>query len=492
VLCLGVAASARSTSARAQGERESGGVNRRVPAGPPSSVAPPAGGPPTRREPASPDRAPGPRRRGPGGGAFLRAAANVVAINYLVWQYDWLIGEDWARHVSPRSIGRNVNGGFEWDNNALATNFSSHPYHGSLYFAGARAAGLSFWQSAPYAFLGSLSWELLAETEPPSRNDLVATSFGGVLLGEILYRLSSEILDDRDAGFPRLAREAGAAVVSPMRGANRLIDGDAWRAGAAPRRKGGLRVRFSLGADRVRSFRETSARAYAPSAFGAVEVEYGDLAPPDDGGGFEPFDFFEIYAAANLLRDDLTGTQVTAQGLLYGRSTPLDADDGGRRANAVLGLAQSAEFQDANLVKFGALNLGPANYVVWRFGPRRRLRLGTDVGWTALAGISTPYANDVRDYNYATGAAFGVSLRYDLGRFGEVGARARQYVAYTFDGHRGRESLGYARASFDVGVLPNVGLGVAPRLVARRATYDDGDHVRGWQVDAQIYVSVHD
>ncbi|MBU4308132.1 MAG: DUF3943 domain-containing protein, partial [Acidobacteria bacterium] len=45
--------------------------------------------------------------------------------------------------------------------------------------------------------MGSLLWEYFGETTRPAYNDIINTTFSGALFGEILYRLSSNILDDR-------------------------------------------------------------------------------------------------------------------------------------------------------------------------------------------------------------------------------------------------------------------------------------------------------
>ena len=85
-----------------------------------------------------------------------------------VWAFDrYVMNEDFAK-ISIGSIRRNIKHGFVWDNDQFSTNLFAHPYHGNLYFNAARSNGLTFWESAPYAFAGSLMWEIAAEVEPPS------------------------------------------------------------------------------------------------------------------------------------------------------------------------------------------------------------------------------------------------------------------------------------------------------------------------------------
>ena len=72
-------------------------------------------------------------------------------------------------------------------------------------------------------------WELAAENNPPAINDLIATTVGGVALGEVTSRLSRLPLDDRTRGWKRFFREFLSTAISPMRGLNRIISGDAWK-----------------------------------------------------------------------------------------------------------------------------------------------------------------------------------------------------------------------------------------------------------------------
>ena len=47
----------------------------------------------------------------------------------------------------------------------------------------------------------------------------------GSLLGEMFYRMSSLIIDERATGAERVWREIGAFVIAPTRGFNRLLFG---------------------------------------------------------------------------------------------------------------------------------------------------------------------------------------------------------------------------------------------------------------------------
>ena len=69
-------------------------------------------------------------------------------------------------------------------------------------------------------------WELFMECEYPSTNDIIATPVGGMALGEVLYRASDLLLDDRKTGYERVGREVAAFSGSRMRGLPRVLSGD--------------------------------------------------------------------------------------------------------------------------------------------------------------------------------------------------------------------------------------------------------------------------
>src|ERR1044071_8269083 len=149
----------------------------------------------------------------------------VTTSNIFGWAWSrYVMKEDWA-NVNIHSWKNNFKYGWEWDNDRFGTNFLVHPRAGSDYFNVARSNGYNFWASYPFAFLGSVEWEWFGENTRPSKNDLINTPISGAFLGEVLYRISSNILDDRKKGRHRLWREVFAGVVDPTRALNRFTQG---------------------------------------------------------------------------------------------------------------------------------------------------------------------------------------------------------------------------------------------------------------------------
>ena len=160
--------------------------------------------------------------------AFWRASAETAGFNIGLWAFDRYVQKGHYAYINWNTIKANFKHGFEWDNDHLNTNMFAHPYNGSLYFNAGRSNGYNFWQSELFAIGGSAMWEMFMECEYPSTNDIIATPVGGAAIGEVLYRTSDLILDDRTTGGRRFGRELAAFLVSPMRGFTRIVTGRAW------------------------------------------------------------------------------------------------------------------------------------------------------------------------------------------------------------------------------------------------------------------------
>src|ERR1700730_7144184 len=149
----------------------------------------------------------------------------VIIANIEIWAVDrYIFNYDYS-HLSLASWKHNIQTGWEWDNDRFGVNFFGHPYTGGGYFNAGRSTGYSFYESIPFAAWGSLLWEYFGETTLPSYSDFINTTINGAVGGEILYRLGSNLLDDRTSGAERVLREAAVAIMSPTRFTSRLFQG---------------------------------------------------------------------------------------------------------------------------------------------------------------------------------------------------------------------------------------------------------------------------
>ncbi|WEK18250.1 MAG: DUF3943 domain-containing protein [Candidatus Pedobacter colombiensis] len=157
---------------------------------------------------------------------FGRAAILFSLTEVIPWSFDrYVVNADFAR-INIKGISENLKlSSWAWDNDSFTTNQLAHPSHGSIFFNSFRSNGYSFWQSIPATIAGSYIWETAGENQAPSKNDFLNTSFGGVIIGEIVHRLSGKLINNRRRGFRRHVNETMALLINPANGFNRILDG---------------------------------------------------------------------------------------------------------------------------------------------------------------------------------------------------------------------------------------------------------------------------
>ncbi len=339
-----------------------------------------------------------------------RAAAQVFGINAGVWAFDrYVMNEDFAK-ISAASIHHNVKNGFVWDNDQFSTNLFAHPYHGSLYFNAARANGCNFWESAPYALAGSLMWEIAAEVEPPAINDLMATTVGGIALGEVTHRLSSLVLDDSKKGGARFWRELLGTVICPIRGLNRMISGDMWRVKTMHHKyhdydRTPIHFSIGLGNSYLADDNHLFKGEHNPNL--ELRLQYGDAF---DYASDSPYDYFTMRATFGLSGNQPLIQKVNLMGKLWDTSVKNTRD-----MEMKFGLYQHFNYFDSKEVLDGsghipyriseAASLGPG--LICRF-PRVNSLTGLEhrifLSGILLGGGLTDHYNVVdRDYNMGSG-----------------------------------------------------------------------------------------
>lgn len=360
---------------------------------------------------------------------FLPLLEGTVA-NGLVWAFDrWVLNADYA-NISVHTMKQNLQTGFVWDNDNISTNMFFHPYNGSLYYTLARANNLNYFASLGYAAIGSLTWELLLEREPPSLNDFLATSVGGSALGEVLFRLSgvirSSTLECKNVLAFLVAPASGVhSWLSPSRGreswlgtmpcsftaslANRLIFAD-----------GKMQYSFGLG----------------------LEADYGSFF---SSSNTKPFDAFECKTLLSVYNQPII-SQFSIVASLYSELLDVDADN----RSVVWGLYQHFHFMDSNPIAEGTVPYEFAIPVAWS--------VGYGVEWVsevstssvmlfmeavALGAVHSDYFVNVdRDYNMGPGVGVLLKWNYVRSRQLELNADLYYYIIYTLKGYP-NESYAY-------------------------------------------------
>ncbi len=403
-----------------------------------------------RERPAAREQTAEPFQRGdslcawPYGKHWGRAILETVGINVMVQLFDrWVLNEPFAQ-TTIRSIHNNFKTGTVWDNDYFITNMFAHPYHGNLYYNSARSNGLSFWESAPFALGGSLMWEFCGETEPPALNDLMATTAGGIAIGEVTHRLSDVVLDDSKQGWSRFFSEALATLINPVKGFNRIITGEAWRV-RHNHNKHYDRNRFPLNfivsaggyyvADNGAIFRGEACPIIA------LMARYGNSIVDEDTNS--PYDFFQMEANFTLSGNQPFVNRIHLLGRLWG--TPIFRHRDGLKAD--FGIFQYFNYLDSQPVKDGtnltpyriseAASFGPG--IIIQMPGKGRLKSIEQrvlLGGIILGGTKSDYFNVIeRNYNMGSGFSAKTNTTVAVKGIGRVVADISYYGLFSWKGY---------------------------------------------------------
>lgn len=374
-----------------------------------------------------------------------KAAVQTIGLNIGVWAFDrYILNEDFAR-ISIHTIKDNIRNGFVWDNDKFSTNLFAHPYHGSLYFNTARSNGMNFWESAPYALGGSLMWEIAAEREPPAINDLIATTLGGIALGEFTYRMSSLVLDDSKRGFPRFAREFLGTLLSPIRGMNRLISGDMWKVrnrGYSYHNYEQIPVKLSISSGNRYLANSTRLFRGEHNPYIKIQTLYGN---PFEWTESQPYDYMEASITFGLSPNQPIINHVNLLGKIWSTPIPTKGDN-----EMMFGIFQHFNYYDSEKVSDDgaipykiseAASIGPG--IISRFPeifPHINLQQDFFLSGILLGGGLTDYYNVIdRNYNMGSGYSAKSLTKLEIGKWADINFKAHLYQIFTWKGYEKKD-----------------------------------------------------
>jgi hypothetical protein len=335
---------------------------------------------------------------------FGRAVMELGLDEVLVWSLDrYVRNEDYAK-ISFKTVAQNLNpGSWAWDNDEFQTNQFGHPYHGSYYFSAFRTNGYTFWQSVPAAFVGSYVWETAAEVQPPAPNDFINTSFGGVILGEMTYRISNKIVNNRTRGFKRQMSEVFALLVNPTNGINRILDGRWGRVTRNSNERDSSKILLSLdGGARRFSINNNKGKF---GWFAHASMLYGT---PYEGYN-KPFS--NISVNVEIGQDDSSKVNVVS---VYGSLTGWSLRDGPEVKHLAI-LSANYDYIHNEAFSYGAQSVKMNLFS--QFALSKKLKLNTQLGTgpIILAAIPDIYPlSNGRTYDYGSGVALNADGKISL------------------------------------------------------------------------------
>jgi hypothetical protein len=345
------------------------------------------------------------------------------------------------------------NSGWEWDQDRFGNNFLSHPMMGSFYFSAARTNGYNFWQSVPIVFAGSYMWKIFGENGTPEREDLINTTVDGVLLGEVMYRLSSNILDDRTTGPERVFREILAGLVNPVRGVNRLFDGKcSRRVNKEIYQKEPVNISLFAGIHAVNNQTRSLLSGHNDEMVN-IQLDYGN---PFETRYRKPFDFFKFRAELNFGVGRKVVDNITGYGVLLAKNLQL-----GKLAVLVGGF-QHYDYYDAKAFELSTIAFGPGVLTKLPLGKTSDLSFNFHLALVPFGGSSVGPVSDTsfyRDYRFSYGWESKMEAAINIGKYGNLTMWYYYYFIHSFN-NTGKDEL-------PVNTLGNNHISVVkPRLTA--------------------------
>lgn len=289
---------------------------------------------------------------------------------------------------------------WDWDDNQFTTNQIDHPWHGQLYFNAFRSNGYNFYQSSIATVVGSYIWETAGETQHPSINDLVNTTFGGVILGEMTHRVSRNILARSKHGHNAIGNELVALLVNPVNSLNRLLDGkwgkrtDAYYAVDSSH----ISAEFDMGFRRFDAREGDFLEKGKNSIYSRLRFHYSN----GDHNYKRPFDEFHVNLEVGN-GDSTFINAVNVHALLSGAQFFKS-----RRGEHFGTLNAHYDFYNNDAFFYGAQSLVYNWNSQFRYKKDNRLNLSVGAGAVVLAAVPDPYLlyGDSRNYNYGSGASY--------------------------------------------------------------------------------------
>lgn len=306
--------------------------------------------------------------------------------------------------ISPGTAWTNLKRAWVVDDDAFLTNQLGHPYQGALYFTAARSSNLGFWWSALYTTLGSVAWEYLGETVPPSINDQFTTTIGGILVGEMMHRVSEAALS-RGSGW---GSQVFSTLLNPMGAVNTHVFDIEQSTTLLPAVFGDVHLGYSF-------FRETKSRrdtlgaqdtsARANLATLGLEIRYGVPRYRDEGRWIKPLESFHGYMDVALSTEEIFSS-VFVQGAFAGYRGQMGP------VRVLAGAYSTFDFFSLRKLRFGSVGIGLGGMVYMPFG---------DKNFARLSGISSfvPFGASGKaeeQYNFDQGTALTADL--SIGREG--------------------------------------------------------------------------
>jgi hypothetical protein len=320
------------------------------------------------------------------------------------------------------------------------------------------------------------------ENTQPSYNDLVNTTLGGMVRGEIAHRVSAMLVDNTATGAKRVVEELAAAIYDPVGGFNRLVHGEMFHTFENPPDR--LPHRFLFQADLGYRHVADSGVKEPNRGLLSLRLTYGDP--------FErvtiPFQFFDAAV-------DVSGPGGNAVSLLTERGMlagwPLT--DAGGSSRQAIGVFMHFDYVNNASQVVGAQRFSLGLVSVYTLGGR--WELATDIAAVVfpLEGVQTTnfdLPEATRNYDYAPGAGGRAALTLRHAGYDLLSAAYGVTRDWTVSGASQGNTLQFAHGEARIPLGGRIGLGGGYGWYSRATRYADFPTDRKTQVEWRAFLSI--
>lgn len=368
---------------------------------------------------------------------FWRAGSEWFLAQAFPATFNRFITKDPYSYISFKNfINHQKLSAWDWDDNQFTTNQIDHPYHGQIYFNAFRSNGYNFYESSIATVAGSYMWETGGETQHPSINDLVNTTFGGIILGEMTHRVSRNILARSRNGHNVVGNELVALLVNPVNSLNRWLDGkwgkkiDAYYAADSSQ----ISAEFDMGFRRFDAKSGDFVQKGKNSMYSRLRFHYSN----GDHNYKRPFDEFHVNLEIGNGDSSLINA-VNVHALLSGAEFFKT-----KRGSHFGTLNAHYDFYNNDAFFYGAQSIVYNWNSEFTYKRENKLNLSLGAGAVVLAAVPDPYLlyGNSRNYNYGSGASYRfkgdlsllnrilISANYNGGYFHTISGTDSYYILH--------------------------------------------------------------
>ena len=416
---------------------------------------------------------------------FWIPLSETIGANVLVWSLDrYLLNADFAR-VGTDTWKYNLKKGWEWDADRFGINFIGHPYSGTLSFNAGRSNGYNYLQSSAFAFAGSMMWEYFCENTRPSYNDIINTPINGAFLGEILYRLSSNVLDDRTHGMERVSREVIAGLIDPMRGLNRLLQAKSWRmTNKEVYQKEPLNISIYAGIHKINEGREAFTAKSTNSELLNIQLDYGN---PFENRSRKPFDFFKLRTEFDFGVGRKILSNVTGYGILAGKNVQFE------KHSILFGAFQYSDYWDNKTFELGAIGFGAGLFSNLPISKSSSLFTNVHIAAIPFSGNSTklgPDTSEFRDYTFGDGFEAKFESTINISKVATASMIYYYYFIHTYVGPAGNNFIGILKPRVTFRLYKGLSIGLEHYVYYNTRSLKNSPVTHSVNTEQKIFLSL--